>query len=196
MGTVEQGSSWEDTVYEPGTTEVLTHAKSDVVLRISRPDVSSMESWEEAKKKDVTVSLTVGCYRERMSETQITQLREQYPICEVKFSPNIDVMPWTMEQYMWRADTFASAQMSGELGIYEKKIVVKSYKFGRYKMSIWNDIEKLLESGEVITSDFNMDMVEHELQLKDNMHVIVPVMKDMDSDGNEGIKCQKVRSVD
>lgn len=163
---------WEDTKYQEDTSEVLTHADSDVVLRVSRPEWDSdtdndTDPAEVAEERDVMVSLTVGCYKDRLSQKQIEKKREEYPICDgVIINPLIDVMTMTMEQHRWQADTFVYGEVVSD---------AFSSESSQYEMAVIDDTEGVLQAGEMISTDYRPSMFDYELYPTDGMKLVAMV---------------------
>ena len=160
---------WEDTVYqEADQSQVLTHANSDVVLNISRPEYdlgsdNDKELEETARENDVVVILTVSRYEERLSQAQIENLREQYPICGIDVNPTVDVIWPTLEQWKWNAATVVYGEaVSNSL----------TSEASQYEMVVIDDTEGLLTAGEKISTDIRQQYFDYELYPTDGMQLV------------------------
>lgn len=157
---------WEDTEYQEDTSEVLAYANSDVVLRVSRPEWYENEEKEIEQlieERDVLVTLIVSRYEERLTQEQISEQREQYPICGVEFNPTICVSPFGLEQWLWQAETFVYGEVVGN---------EFSSESSQYEMSVIEDTEGMLPVDNMISTDYRQGMVDYELYPTDGMELV------------------------
>ena len=114
--------------------------------------------------------------KERLTSTQIENLREQYPIYGDinKISPLIEVaqVETSLEEISKRADTFVYGEVIEEVPVYS----IYSYaKFYGYRLKVYKDTENIFSTGEEITIVANTDFKEYNPSLSNGMKVVVPV---------------------
>ena len=113
---------------------------------------------------------------ERLTSTQIENLREQYPIYGDinKISPLIEVaqVETSLEEISKRADTFVYGEVIEEVPVYS----IYSYaKFYGYRLKVYNDTQDKFSSGEEITIVANTAFKDYNPSLSEGMRVVVPV---------------------
>lgn len=113
---------------------------------------------------------------ERLTSTQIENLREQYPIYGDinKVSPLIEmaVVKTTMEEISKIADTVVYGEVIEEVPVYS----VYSYaKFYGYKLRVFEDTQNKFASGKEITIIANTEFKDYNPSLSAGMKVVVPV---------------------
>lgn len=167
---------WEDTVYTDDFSKVQTHANSDVVLRIGRPDVTVGHNAEEWFQEDIVISLTVSRYEDRLPQEEIELLREDYPFFRIE--TNADFVAITMEFCMWQAETFVYGSAIGEEISYDDK---GRYKYNKYTLVAIDDTENIVSVDEVISSKYNRKTMTYELAY-DGLKMIVPTFKDYEDE--------------
>ena len=113
---------------------------------------------------------------ERLTSTQIENLREQYPIYGDinKITPLIEVAQaeTSLEEISKRADTFVYGEVIEEVPVYS----IYSYaKFYGYRLKVYMDTENIFSTGEEITIVANTDFKDYNPSLSNGMKVVVPV---------------------
>ncbi|MBO5098541.1 MAG: hypothetical protein J6C16_00055 [Clostridia bacterium] len=113
---------------------------------------------------------------ERLTSTQIENLREQYPIYGDinKINPLIEVaqVETSLEEISKRADTFVYGEVIEEVPVYS----IYSYaKFYGYRLKVYKDTENIFSTGEEITIVANTDFKDYNPSLSEGMKVVVPV---------------------
>lgn len=176
LGGYNEVIVWEDAVYESAKedSKVLTHAKSDVLLRIGRPNAKDREDMEPTEEKNLVVSLTISRYEDRLSQAQIEALREDYPICEVEMNPLVDLIPITMEICMWQAESFAYGINMGQEVVFDEK---GRYEHNAHRLEVLDDTEKKLSGNKNIIGTYNRGMMEYEMPGEGEVKLVVPVTK-------------------
>lgn len=127
-----------------------------------------------------------------LSEAQIAQLREQYPICGIKLPPMLDMKEVTLEETIEKAETFVYGKVVGERSTYYKNIstgheeldtkrkangISDVYEFYEYTIIVLDDSEGKHTKGDEITITANSMFLEYNPQLSDGMRVVVPVIQ-------------------
>ena len=139
--------------------------------------------------------------QERLSQTEISELRDEYPICGVEVPPNISMRTLSLEEVKQHVDTFVYGEVVGDIHTYDKKIstgyseldekekskgLSNIYHFYEYTITVIDDTEGKYSKGEKITIADNTDFISYNPQLKDGMKIVVPVQKDEKVDGRHG----------
>ena len=146
--------------------------------------ISGLAVWNSRKANEPKPHLT---------EAQIAQLREQYPIYGIEQPLFIDMEESTLEERIERAETFVYGEVIGDYTTYYKNIstgheeldakrkangISDVYEFYEYTIRIMDDTEGLYTKGEEITIASNIDFIDYNPQLSDGMRVVVPVTRD------------------
>ena len=127
-----------------------------------------------------------------LSEAQIAELREQYPVCGIKLPPMVDMKVVTLEETIEKAETFVYGEVVGECSTYYKNIttgheeldekrkangISDVYEFYEYTITVLDDSEDKHIKGDEITITANSMFMEYNPQLSDGMRVVVPVIQ-------------------
>ena len=145
--------------------------------------VSGLTAWNGMKADEPERHLT---------EAQIAELREQYPICGIKIPPLIDMRQATLEETIEKAETFVYGEVVGDYTVYYKNVstgheeldekrkengISDVYEFYEYTITVLDDSEDQLTKGEEITITANSMFMEYNPEFSDGMRVVVPVMQ-------------------
>lgn len=135
---------------------------------------------------------------QRLSEEQIAEWRQEYPICGLHLPPLVDMGVPSFDQVKENADTFVYGTVTGEMSTYTEYIstgssvldtkrqnagVSDAYTFYEYPISVIEDTAGLYKAGDCITIAANMVFVDYNPQLSEGMKVVVPVIQDSDKPG-------------
>lgn len=125
----------------------------------------------------LVVSVLIGTRSdERLSEKQISALREQYPVYGDinKVNPLIEMVSvkTTLEEISKRADIFVYGEVTEEVPVQS----IYSYaKFYGYKVRVFEDVKNKIAPGEEITIIANTEFKDYNPSLSKGMKVVVPV---------------------
>ena len=137
-----------------------------------------------------------------LSETEILDLRDQYPIYGIRIPETISMQEVTLEEYIQydSLDSFVYGEVVGELSTFGKNIstgyseldekinkyvVNPSHDFYEYTISVIKDTEGRYKKGEQITIAANILFINYNPTLSDGMKVVVPVLEDEPSINRE-----------
>lgn len=141
----------------------------------------------------------------RLSEEEILQLREEYPISGLESPPMVDMMQVTLEEYIESinkynepgAFTFVYGEVVGEAFTYDEYIstgiealddknksngIDLNHEFYGYKISVIKDTEGRYQEGDQIVISANIMFIEYNPTFSDGMRVVVPVLENDPSD--------------
>ncbi len=150
------------------------------------------------------IVLAIGCFSiwsimnaqeeaPRLTESQIAQLREQYPICGINEPPLVSMGQSTVEEIKERAESFVYGEVIGDYTFYyvngttgHEELDAKRkangindvYEFYEYTVKILDDTEGKYTKGEEITIAANTMFMDYNPKLSDGMRVVVPVVRD------------------
>lgn len=161
---------------------------------------------KKLNKKKLYVSISIGllvvfvCFfglttltEDRLTETQIEALREQYPICGRIVPALASISKSSLEDVKGRVESFVYGEVVGDISTYyvnastgtieldekrQKHGINDVFEFYEYTISVISDTEGKYESGELITIAANSDMKNYNPKLTDGMKVVVPVTED------------------
>lgn len=132
---------------------------------------------------------------ERLSNSQIADLRVEYPICGTELPPTVEVSPPTLEEVIERFDTFVYEEVTGDYTTFSKYISTgfpemdekreavglgNEYEFYEYPVTVIEDTSGIYEAGDQITIFDNAMFMEANPTFYSGMRVVVPVMVDDD----------------
>ena len=128
----------------------------------------------------------------RLTEEQISELREQYPLCKGS-PPLVDMDTWTLEQVKASVDSFVYAEVVGDVSYYtvsastgneqldEKRRangINDEFQFYEYTLSVLGDTNGKYKKGEKITIAANVMFMDYLPKLSDGMRMMIPMSRD------------------
>lgn len=131
----------------------------------------------------------------RLSEKQISNLREQYPICGINTPIFATMSEILLEDAIDTFDSFVYGEVIGESTTYYKTIstgypevdakmqskgMSNVYEFYEYTLRVIKDTEEKYTEGETITIASNVMFKDFNPKLSDGMKVVVPVTRNTD----------------
>ena len=135
----------------------------------------------------------------RLSEDEISQLREQYPISGQKAPEMVSISSEPLESLIELTKkfhtnpetyTFVYAEVVGEARSFDKNIstgnsaldeaykehgIDLNHEFYEYTLSVIKDTEKNHKEGDIITISANMMFIDYYPKLTDGMKIVVPI---------------------
>jgi hypothetical protein len=155
--------------------------------------ISGLAVWNSTKANEPKPHLT---------EAQIAELREQYPIYGIKVPPLVERgKEATLEEAIERAESFVYGEVIGDYTIYYKNIstgheeldakrkangISDLEEFYEYTITVLDDTEGLFTKGEQITIASNTMFMEYKPSLSDGMQVVVPVIQSREKESRYG----------
>lgn len=153
----------------------------------------------------VLLLVLVGCFagcasdisEERLTEQEILDLREQYPLCSYR---NTDMGCFstdqpTIEDHAETAETFVYGKISGEVKYFSKNIstgdieldqkreangLSNTYDFFTYSVVVLDDSAGIYEKGTELDFTSNAIMRDATPMLTDGMEILIPITRDED----------------
>ena len=130
----------------------------------------------------------------RLSEEEITVLRETYPLCGNL--SGLDMRYATMAEEIEHNDTFVYGTVEGESSTYVKSVLNGErqpegtrpngsaflYEYYSYTVSVIEDSEGIYQGGEKIQIEAPMSFVDFNPRLSDGMKIVVPILLDSESE--------------
>lgn len=135
----------------------------------------------------------------RLSEDEISQLREQYPISGQKAPEMVSIYPEPLETQIELTKkfhsnpetyTFVYAEVVGEVTSFDKNMstghsaldaaykqhgINLNHEFYEYTLSVIKDSERNHKEGDIITIYANMMFIDYYPKLTDGMKIVVPI---------------------
>ena len=147
----------------------------------------------------IAISLCLICLfslnnkEDRLTDEQISQLREQYPICGIIEPPNVSLNHnISLEDIIELSDSFVYGEVVGDYKTYfvnastgkteadkkrKEKGIEDTFEFYEYTLNVINDTEGKYQKGDVITISDNIIFKDYNPKLSDGMKVVVPVFE-------------------
>lgn len=147
----------------------------------------------------IAISLCMICLfslnkqEDRLTNEQISSLREQYPICAIKEPPNVSMNHnISLEDIIELSDSFVYGEVVGDYKTYlvnastgkdevdkkrKEKGIEDTFEFYEYTLNVINDTEGKYQKGDVITISDNIIFKDYNPKLSDGMKVVVPVFE-------------------
>lgn len=147
----------------------------------------------------LSISLCLICLfslntkEDRLTDEQISQLREQYPICGIIEPPNVSLNHnISLEDIIELSDSFIYGKVVGDYKTYfvnastgkteadkkrKEKGIEDTFEFYEYTLNVIEDTEDKYQKGDVITISDNIIFKDYNPKLSDGMKVIVPVFE-------------------
>ena len=129
----------------------------------------------------------------RLTEEQISELREQYPLYTENAPPLVDMDTWSLKQVKANSDSFVYAEVVGDISYYtvsastgneqldEKRRangISDEFQFYEYTLTVLGDTSGEYEKGEEITIASNVMFMDYLPKLSDGMRMVIPVSRD------------------
>ena len=129
----------------------------------------------------------------KLTEEQISELREQYPLCVDKAPPLVDAVSLSLEQVKASVDSFVYAEVVGDVSYYtvsastgneqldEKRRangINDEFQFYEYTLSVLGDTNGKYKKGEKITIASNVMFMDYKPKLSEGMRMVIPVSRD------------------
>ncbi|MBE5949581.1 MAG: hypothetical protein E7261_11240 [Lachnospiraceae bacterium] len=154
----------------------------------------------------IIVVLVAGCVfleewissEQRLSEKQIAELREQYPICGINIPATISMRKSSLTETKEIAESFVYGKVVGDMSTYsisasagnasldnkrEENELIDTFDFYEYTIAVIEDTAGKYAEGELITIAANTAFIDFNPKLIDGMQVVVPVVEDSEVDG-------------
>ena len=136
--------------------------------------------------------ISIGVYQQNvgkkyLSEEQIEELREDYPVYQLAYPPQFSGGFPTLDQLIGDADTFVYGEIIEDLEIYSKNVLTgipaidekkermgysSEYTFGRYRLRVIEDTENIFKPGDEIILSFNSEFIDYNPELKNGMKIV------------------------
>ncbi len=129
----------------------------------------------------------------RLTEEQISELREQYPLYTENAPPLVDMDTWSLKQVKANSDSFVYAEVVGDISYYtvsastgneqldEKRRangISDEFQFYEYTLTVLGDTSGEYEKGEEITIASNVMFMDYKPKLSDGMRMVIPMSRD------------------
>lgn len=147
--------------------------------------------------------ISIGVYQQNvgkkyLSEEQIEELREDYPVYQLAYPPQFSGGFPTLDQLIGDADTFVYGEIIEDLEIYSKNVLTgipaidekkermgysSEYTFGRYRLRVIEDTENIFKPGDEIILSFNSEFIDYRPKFEKGMKVVFGVSLDQRGTG-------------
>lgn len=129
----------------------------------------------------------------RLSEAEITLLREKYPVCGLNVPVGLSMNKLSLSDAKNIAETFVYGKVVGDVKTYTVNLstgnstldekrrengISDEFDFYEYTIVVIDDTEGIKKKGENITIASNMVFKDYHPQLSEGMMVVVPVVAD------------------
>ena len=140
-------------------------------------------------------------YGGKLSETQIAQLREQYPIYGIEVPEMVSMSEPSLERTIEIVDSFVYGEVMGEMTMYSQYIstgnaaldkkreangINNVETFFEYKIRVIEDTEGEYQPGEEITIVSNAIFIDYDPVLHDGMKMVIPVARNRENPSCSG----------
>ena len=130
---------------------------------------------------------------ERLSAEQVTELRDQYPVCGKKVPEMITLRTMEIDEVKNLVETFVYGEVVGDISKYNVTTSVGNealaekrssngiedvFEFYEYTISVISDSEGKYSKGDIITIASNADFIDYNPKLSEGMKIVVPVVQD------------------
>jgi len=130
---------------------------------------------------------------DRLSEEQIAELREEYPICCVAVPPTIYYVKPTLKEIKEQSESYIYCEVVGEMSTHyvnastgkveldEKRKangINDVFEFYAYTVVVIDDTEGKYKKGETVTIAANAGFKDYDPKLSDGMKIVCPVSRD------------------
>ena len=141
----------------------------------------------------VFLILTLSDKNQRLTESQILELRDKYPVCGINAPPLMEMAPdgaYQFERALERSEAFVYGEIIGDYKLYSKKVTTgyeeldqkreenginSSYKYYEFTLSVINDTSGTYTEGDIITITDNTAFMDYNPTFVDGMKVVVPI---------------------
>ncbi len=132
---------------------------------------------------------------QKLSESLIAKLREQYPVCGIDAPGGIYLKKFSLNEIIKETDSFVYGEVIGDVSTYSVALSTGNtalddkrkangindvFEFYEYTISVIVDTEGKYTKGEQITISANTEFLNYNPSFSDGMKIVVPVIRNKD----------------